>query len=148
MKTTDHFKNTIQEALNMRAFSDKLFAQTLAKENKSIEECCNYILTEVKKSGCNGFEDSEIIGMAIHYYDEDDIKDVKSVSRKNVVVNHTIVLTAEEKVQARKKAMDQLVKEEREKLVKKAPKPKTTYNSSGKKVEVKQEVKQEPGTLF
>lgn len=77
MKTTNHFKNTIQSYLEDRAKSDELFAASYAKPNKNIDECCNFILGEVQKSGCNGFSDDEIFGMAVHYYDEDDIKNVK-----------------------------------------------------------------------
>ncbi len=68
MKTTNHFKNTIQSYLENRAKSDELFAASYAKPNKNIDECCNFILSEVQKSGCNGFSDEEIFGMAVHYY--------------------------------------------------------------------------------
>ena len=66
-----------------------------AKDNKNIDECCNFIMQQVQKSGCNGFADEEIYGMAVHYYDEDDIKDIEPV-RCTVVVNHTVELTEEE----------------------------------------------------
>lgn len=88
MKGTEQFKTVIQNHLNELAANDPLFAQTLNKENKNIDECINYILGEVMKSGCNGFADEEIFNMAIHYYDEDDIK-VGKVSAQKVVVNHT-----------------------------------------------------------
>lgn len=88
MKGTEQFKTVIQNHLNELAANDPLFAQTLNKENKNIDECINYILGEVMKSGCNGFADEEIFNMAIHYYDEDDIK-VRKVSIQKVVVNHT-----------------------------------------------------------
>jgi hypothetical protein len=104
MKTTNNFKNTIQSYLENRAKSDELFAASYAKPNKNIDECCNFILGEVQKSGCNGFSDDEIFGMAVHYYDEDDIKNVKPVNAK-VVVNHTIELTEEDKRKAKEDAL-------------------------------------------
>jgi hypothetical protein len=147
MNTTDSFKSTIQNALNMRAFSDPLFAETLAKENKTIDGACNYIIEQVKKSKCSGFDDDEIYAMAVHYYDEDDIKSNDTYKGgKGVVVNHLVILTAEDKANAKKKAMEDLIAEERAKLVKKTPGPRTTYNESGKQVEVKKEV--EPDKLF
>jgi len=88
MKGTEQFKTVIQNYLNDLASKDSLFAQTLQKANKSIDECINYILHEVARSGCNGFADEEIFNMAVHYYDEDDIKSVKPMNTK-VVVNHT-----------------------------------------------------------
>lgn len=87
MKSTDAFKNTIQQHLEARAATDQLFAVTFAKEGKNIDDCVNYILNTVQKSGCNGFTDDEIFGMAVHYYDEDKIDVGKPVNAR-VVVNH------------------------------------------------------------
>lgn len=115
MKTTNHFKNTIQKYLEDRAKSDELFAASYAKPNKNIDECCNYILQEVQKSGCNGFSDDEIFGMAVHYYDEDDIKNVKPVNAK-VVVNHTIEFTEEDKRKAKEAALKEYEAKEIKKI--------------------------------
>lgn len=89
MEVSNGFKAVIKAYLDERASNDELFAATYAKPNKSLDECCNYILQEVHKSGQNGFADEEIFGMAVHYYDEDDIKDVKPVNAR-VVVNHHV----------------------------------------------------------
>lgn len=118
MKTTDSFKKVISDKLEEIAKSDPLFEANLKKEKKSIDECINYILNTVQKSGCNGFTDDEIFAMAIHYYDEDDITS-KSPGRFNVVVNHQIELTEEEKAEARKQAQTQIINQERERLLKK-----------------------------
>jgi len=82
MDSTKIFKSTIKNFLDKKAADDPLFATSYAKGNKNIDECCNFILNKVQKSGCNGFADEEIFGMAIHYYDEDSIKDVKPVNAK------------------------------------------------------------------
>lgn len=89
MEVSNQFKAVIKAYLDDRASNDELFAATYAKPNKSLDECCNYILSQVQKSGQNGFADEEIFGMAVHYYDEDDIKDVKPVNAR-VVVNHHV----------------------------------------------------------
>ncbi|MBO9674447.1 MAG: PcfK-like family protein [Sphingobacteriaceae bacterium] len=89
MKATDSFKGIIDAHLKKIAAADALFAETLKKPHKSIDGCINYIFSEVKKSGFNGFADEEIFAMAIHYFDEDIIKDVAKVNGK-VVVNHHI----------------------------------------------------------
>lgn len=68
MKTTDHFKNTIKTYLEQRAAQDELFAVVFAKPTKNIDDCITYILNQVKESGCNGFADEEIYGLAVHYY--------------------------------------------------------------------------------
>lgn len=89
MEVSNGFKAVIKAYLDDRASNDELFAATYAKPNKSLDECCNYILHEVQKSGQNGFADEEIFGMAVHYYDEDDIKDVKPINAR-VVINHHV----------------------------------------------------------
>ena len=98
MKGTEQFTRTIAEYLNGRAMTDPLFAPNLQKPRKNIEECILYILSEVQRSGCNSFADEEIYSMAVHYYDEDDIE-VDKVAGCNVVVNHVVELSEEEKKQ-------------------------------------------------
>lgn len=115
MKGTEQFTRTIAEYLNQRAMTDPLFAPNLQKPHKNIEDCITYILNQVKSSGCCGFEDDEICSMAVHYYDEDELEVGSRVSC-NVVVNHTIVLTEEEKAEAREKALKQYQAEELRKL--------------------------------
>lgn len=106
MKGTEHFKRTIEKYLNQRAMTDTLFANNLKKPDKNIDDCITYILNEVQKSGCNGFADDEIYSMAVHYYDEDNIEVGKAINCK-VAVNHVVELTEEEKVEARKQAIEE-----------------------------------------
>lgn len=111
MKGTETFKKTIEAYLTERAKIDSLFAVSFAKPSKSIDECVNYIFNEVQKSGCNGFADDEIYGMAVHYYDEDNLGEIKGVSNARVVVNHSVELTEEEKAKAREEAKQRAINE-------------------------------------
>lgn len=123
MKGTEQFKKTIQTYLDERARTDELFAVTYAKENKNIDDCITFILNQVKNSGCNGFADDEIYSLAVHYYDEDTI-DVGKPLSCNVVVNHQIVLTDEEKAAARQEAITRYQEEEIRKMrERRKPKP-------------------------
>lgn len=68
-------KEAIKAYLDNRAATDELFAVNYAKERKSIDECYRYILGEARKRGsavC--MTDEEVYGLAVHYYDEDNIK--------------------------------------------------------------------------
>lgn len=71
------FKEVLKNYLDKRAQEDKQFAASYAKPNKSLEECCKYIIREVEKvrdkAQCVPVQSDEVFGMAIHYYDEDDI---------------------------------------------------------------------------
>lgn len=104
MKVSVSFKNAIQSYLEQRAEYDELFARSYRNPLKNIEDCITYILNYVQKSGCNGFDDDEIFGQAVHYYDEADIEIGKPIDCK-VVVNHHVELTEEEKAQARRDAV-------------------------------------------
>ncbi len=123
MKRTEHFTRTIAEYLNQRAMADPLFAPNLQKPNKNIEECITYILNEVQKSGCNGFDDDEIYSMAVHYYDEDNIEIGKPINCR-VAVNHVVELTEEEKAEARQEAIQRYQREELAKIQKRNERPK------------------------
>ena len=103
MKTTEHFKSTIQSYLDNRAEIDSLFADKYANPQKNVEDCVTYILNTVRESGCCGFADEEIYSMAIHYYVEENITVGKPMDC-NIAVNHTVELTEEEKEEARNKA--------------------------------------------
>lgn len=141
-KVSQSFKDTIKAHLDARAQSDPQFAVSYSKEGKNIDECCNYIIQEVQKMKVNGLSDDEVFGLAVHYYDEDDLGTIKAANCK-VVVNHTVELTDEEKEQARKDALAEFQKEEiaklrsqkkepEEKEKKKTPakpKPEATFNS-------------------
>ena len=136
MKGTEHFTRTIAEYLNQRAMTDPLFAPNLMKLNKNIEECITYILNEVQKSGCNGFDDDDellrawlekIFSMAVHYYDEDDIDVGKAISCQ-VAVNHIVELTEEERAEARQEAIKQYQREELAKLQSRNARVKKTEN--------------------
>ena len=129
MKSTNAFKDTILKHLKYVAFQDPLFKATLEKPHKNIDDCVSYILNTVKQSKCNGFEDSEIFSMAIHYYDEDDIKKPSEINAQ-VVVNHQIKLSIKEikelKEQARKKVINDEISKMRSKPTKDKNKPSET----------------------
>lgn len=118
----DQFKETIKQYLDNRAQTDSLFATTYAKENKSIDECVNYIYSEVQKSGRKGFNDEEIFGMAVHYYDEDDLK-ASPANKPKVVVNHVVELTEADKDLLKQQAADEYKNEVKAKLEKQFEKP-------------------------
>lgn len=120
MNGTSHFKRTIEAYLAQRAAEDTLFAATYKKPNKNIDDCITFILNEVKRSGCNGFTDGEIFSMAVHYYDEDSIEVGKPINAQ-VVVNHTVELTPEEKEEARRQAIEKAQREAYQKMTQRKP---------------------------
>ena len=124
MKATEHFKQTIKAYLDERAKNDELFAVPYAKENKNMDDCVTFILNQVKRSKCMGLTDEEVYSLAVHFFDEDDIE-IGNPIACNVIVNHTVELTEEEKAQARQEALKEYQAEQLRKMQKRTNKPKT-----------------------
>lgn len=124
MKATEHFKQTIKAYLDERAKNDELFAVSYAKENKNMDDCVTFILNQVKRSKCMGFTDEEVYSLAVHFFDEDDIE-IGNPIACNVIVNHSVELTEEEKAQARQDALKEYQAEQLRKMQKRTNKPKT-----------------------
>lgn len=124
MKATEHFKQTIKAYLDERAKNDELFAVSYAKENKNMDDCVTFILNQVKRSKCMGLTDEDVYSLAVHFFDEDDIEIGNSIAC-NVIVNHTVELTEEEKAQARQDALKEYQAEQLRKMQKRTNKPKT-----------------------
>lgn len=121
------FKETIKSYLDERAKTDELFAKSYAKENKSLDECCSYIMGEARKRGnAVAMMDEEVFGMAVHYYDEDDIQVNKMPvgTRAAVSVPQPVELTEEEKKAAREAAIKRLTDEQYASLRKKTSRTK------------------------
>lgn len=58
---TDYFKLTIQNYLDARAREDELFAPRYANPKKNIDDCCTFIINQVRQSGCNGLRRGNIL---------------------------------------------------------------------------------------
>lgn len=130
MKASNVFKQTIQTYLEDRAKSDELFAASYAKPNKNIDECCDYIIGEAKKRGNTvAMTDKEVFGLAVHYYDEDNIKVNKvsggyKVSAPASAPVPKVELTEEDKKKAREEAIKRLTEEQYASIKKKPNKRK------------------------
>lgn len=124
MSKQNPLKEAIQSYLDERAKVDELFAVAYKKKNKSIDECCTYIMGEAKKRGnavC--MSDDEVFGLAVHYYDEDNIKINKlpaSVKASASPETKPVKLTEEDERRAREEAIKRLA-EEQYVLLKKKP---------------------------
>lgn len=103
MKGSKAFESIIKTYLDRYASKDEMFAEKYRNPNKSIEECCGFIASQVANMGVNGVDDAEVFGLAVHYYDEQDVK-VEKVNYQ-VVCNHPVELTEEEKAEAKANAI-------------------------------------------
>lgn len=116
------FENTIKNYLDSRAKEDSLFAETYKKENKSIEECCKYIMQQAQKmynkrvNGGIAIDRKTVYGWAVHYYDEDDIKLEGELERVEVAAPSTIQNPISKEKPVQKKNERKKTKQERQKI--------------------------------
>lgn len=114
-KGTNHFKEVIQQEMQRRADEDPLFAENFAKADKTIDECVNFIISEVQKSGAVGVTDDEVFNLAAHYYDEDNLK-AATPKGCSVVINHKPELTPEELQELREQAKKEVIEQEKQRM--------------------------------
>lgn len=129
MKGTKHFTETIKAYLDERAKTDELFSERRKVTNRSIDDIVQYILNTVKASGCNGLTDEEVYGMAVHAAEEPTL-DIGKPITCDVIVNHQVVLTEEEKAEARQEALRAYQAEQMRKLQQRQSKPKATVTAT------------------
>lgn len=115
MAKLNPFQQVLKYYLDTRAKEDKLFAVIYAKESKSIVECEKFVISEAQKLKRTALTDEEVFGMAVHYYDEDDIKNIKSTNCKVVIASASAPsskLSTEDKNKAQSNTVEQPKQEE------------------------------------
>ena len=114
-KVSKAFEEAVKSYLDRFANNDDAFAVKYANEGKSIGECCDYIASQVKEMGVVGLSDDEVYGLAVHYYDEEDVRFEKVAYR--AVCNRSVELTDDEKSELRRRAMEEYQKNEYSRLI-------------------------------
>lgn len=128
MKASNTFHEIIKSYLVQRAEIQKDLATAMQDETKNLDDCITYILNIAQKSGFNGFADQEVFDMAIEYYTTKEIE-VGQKIQSQVIVNRIPELTPEEMQEAKLKAFNDVVNDEKKKLTKR-PKSVTVQNST------------------
>lgn len=105
-KTKDNsspFASAIKTYLDRRATEDKMFAESYANPKKSITECCDFIVSEVKRQNRTAMTDDEVYGLAVHYYDEADPGRID----KGIASRAAIVIPGDDKERLRAEAIEE-----------------------------------------
>lgn len=108
MENTKEMKNksfaeAIESYLDCRASEDKMFAESYANPKKSIAECCDFIVSEVKRQNRTAMTDDEVYGLAVHYYDEADPGRID----KGAASRAAIVIPGDDKERLRAEAIEE-----------------------------------------
>ena len=140
MKSSENFIEAIRNYLDSRAESDNLFAIRYADPSKSVEECCQYILNEVKRQGVSVMTNDEVYSLATHYFDGDvSEKEIGKPINCKVVISKD-QLTEEDKAELKQQAMEQYKQEQlreirRQSAPKAQPKPTATAPKAGAEID-------------
>lgn len=120
----EQFKAHIQAYIDNRVATDKLFAETFRKSERTIDDCIQYVINWVKASGFNVVAKEEIYSQVVHFYDEN--LDPGEKINAHIVCATRAELTEEDKAEAYKNALRQYQQSELEKMRAKSyqPKPK------------------------
>mgnify|MGYP003429400810 FL=1 len=145
---SNDFHNAIRRHLEQRASEDAAFAEKfnarMEADKNSIIQCCSYIIQEVKRMRREAMTDSEVYGLAAHFFDED-IKVVGNVNCKVVVSRSDMTpeeiesIKAEARETARREILDEEVKAEKERIRKEEEKARRKAEEAERKLREKEE---------
>lgn len=100
----------MQEMMQRRIEQEPEFALKMANPNKSMEGAINFLCNEVKKSGLCVLTDETVEAILVHYWDEEDIKEVDNIGC-NIVVSKP-ELSEVDKAELKEQAMEQYLEEQ------------------------------------
>lgn len=128
----------MQQMLQERCIAEPTFAIRMANPNKSMEGAVNYLCSQIQKSGMCCVDDTTVMNILIHYFDENEIEDCVKVNC-NIVISKP-ELSEEDKAELKEQAMElyreeQLREIRRQSAPKAQPKP-TTAPKAGEEINV------------
>lgn len=153
MSQFETFEDAIKAYLDYQAKQDPVFAAKLDNPKKSIEECVRFIQGEIfhkfvkdgkgKRVAVAAPSRQECFGLAMHYYDEEEIKvrDMPGVVSAGTAGPGAVPLSEEDKEKAKQKAIERLAEEEARKI-------KAEEDKKRQKAKEKREKDEEAGILF
>lgn len=131
---------TMQQMLQERCIAEPMFAIKMANPSKSMEGAVNYLCSQIQKSGMCCVDDTTVMNILVHYFDENEIEDCGKVNC-NIVVSKP-ELSEEDKAEIRKQAMEQFKKEQLDALCRQSqtrksqPKATATTPKAGEEINV------------
>ena len=135
----------MQELMRKRVEAEPMLALKMANPSKSMEGAINFLCNEVKKSGLTMLSDKDVESILVHYWDEDNIEEVKNVNC-NIVVSKP-ELSEEDKAELREQAMKEY-KEEQLRTIRRENQPKPQAKATHTAPKAGQEINVEQGNLF
>ena len=90
MKASNEFEKAISAYLEEVKDTYPNLSEALIQEGKTITNCCNYIIQEVQKKKVNAMADQDVFDLAIDYYLNEKITNVKETKCKVVMTSDKV----------------------------------------------------------
>ena len=123
---SEAFVERIQAFLDGQAATDEAFAAKLKSDTRTVQDCAAWMLEQLaqkfRDSGQCGYDDSDIYGMALHFYDEKGLKAKGNLNFQGMIVSNAQAhykpaeLSDEEKARLDAAAREQYQREQVNKL--------------------------------
>lgn len=110
MKSNNAAIAAMQQMLQERCIAEPTFAIRMANPNKSMEGAINYLCSQIQKSGLCCVDDTTVMNILVHYFDENEIEEGGRVNC-NIVVSKP-ELSDEDKAELKEQAMEQYKEEQ------------------------------------
>ena len=138
MKSNNAAIAAMQQMLQERCIAEPTFAIKMANPNKSMEGAINYLCSQIQKSGLCCVDDTTVMNILVHYFDENEIEEGGKVNC-NIVVSKP-ELSEEDKAELKEQAMEQFKQEQlrelrRQSQPKAQPKPTATAPKAGAEID-------------
>ena len=138
MKSNNAAIAAMQQMLQERCIAEPMFAIKMANPLKSMEGAVNYLCATIKKSGMCCVDESTVMNILVHYFDENEIEDCGKVNCDIVVSKPELSEEgkAELKEQAKEQYREEQLREIRRQSAPKAQPKQTTAPKAGKEINV------------
>lgn len=119
MNSTTNFQQVLKTYLDRMAEQDEAFSIVYANEDKSIEECATYVVECVAQSAKKmetktlGMSSDEVFGLAVHYYQEDNIEVSDNLIHFNVITDERSILSEDDKAAIRAEAVNEYLEQQK-----------------------------------
>ena len=139
MKSNNAAIAAMQQMLQERCIAEPTFAIKMANPSKSMDGAVNYLCGQIRKSGLCCVDDTTVMNILVHYFDENEIEECGKVNC-NIVVSKP-ELTEEDKAELKQQAMEQYKQEQLREIrsqskPKAQPKPTATAPKAGAEINV------------
>ena len=129
----------MQQMLQERCIAEPAFAIKMANPSKSMDGAVNYLCGQIQKSGLCMVDDTTVMNILVHYFDENEIEEGGKVNC-NIVVSKP-ELSEEDKAELKQQAMEQFKDEQlreirRQSQPKAQSKPTATAPKAGEEINV------------